>query len=62
MTNFGNYTDRIAGFDWAAAEKELGYTPGGNLNIGWMCSDRVCEMGKADKLALIWEDFHGTRR
>ena len=57
MSNIGSYDERIKGFDWSIAEKELNYKDGDLLNIGWYCSDRICEQGKAEKLALIWEGF-----
>ncbi|HEY4931199.1 MAG TPA: acetate--CoA ligase [Terriglobales bacterium] len=56
-----SYEELTANFDWSIAEHELGYAPGGSLNIGWMCSDRICRLGLADKLALDWEDFQGNR-
>jgi len=56
------YEARVTGFDWSTAERELGYRPGDPINIGWHCSDRICAMGNARKLALIWEDFEGTHR
>jgi acetyl-CoA synthetase len=55
MSNIGSYEDRLRTFDWSISEKELEYTPGNVLNIGWYCTDRICQKGKADKLALIWE-------
>jgi acetyl-CoA synthetase len=55
MNHFGNYEDRVRNFSWEISEKELGYKPGDVLNIGWYCSDRICQMGKGDKKALIWE-------
>ena len=55
-----SYEDLIANFDWSIAERELGYKKGGPLNIGWMCSDRICWLGNAGKLALEWEDFQGN--
>ena len=55
MSNIGSYEERLKNFDWSIAEKELDYREGDKINIGWYCSDRICEMGKADKLALIWE-------
>jgi acetyl-CoA synthetase len=55
MSNIGSYEDRLKDFSWSIAEKELGYTPGDSLNIGWYCTDRICQLGKADKTALIWE-------
>ncbi|MBI5868127.1 MAG: acetate--CoA ligase [candidate division Zixibacteria bacterium] len=62
MSNIGSYTDRLKDFDWSLAEKELGYRAGEPINIGWYCSDRICQMGLADKKALIWEDFHGASK
>jgi acetyl-CoA synthetase len=47
-------------FDWSLAERELGYRPGGNINIGWYCSDRICQLGHAQKTALLWEDSQGN--
>ncbi len=47
---------------WSHAERELGYEPGGPINIGWMCSDRLCNMGLANKTALIWEDYQGKQK
>ena len=41
------YEQRLAGFDWTIAERELGYAPAGPLNIGWYCSDRICAPGQA---------------
>ncbi len=49
-------------FDWSIAEHALGCTPGSPINIGWMCSDRLCQRGLADKFALIWEDFQGRHQ
>jgi acetyl-CoA synthetase len=49
-------------FDWRIAERELGYQRGAPLNIGWMCSDRLCHLGLSNKPALIWEDFQGRSR
>jgi len=60
MSSTSTYSERLDGFDWAIAERELGYTPGGTINIGWHCSDRICRTGRADKTALIWEDIHDT--
>ena len=44
------------------SEGELGYKPGDVINIGWYCSDRICEMGKGDKLALLWENSLGKEK
>ncbi|MGA2382806.1 MAG: acetate--CoA ligase [Gemmatimonadales bacterium] len=47
---------------WEVAERELGLQPGGPVNIGWYCTDRICELGRRDVPALIWEDFRGVER
>ncbi len=47
---------------WSVAEKELGYTAGAALNIGRVCSDRICDLGLGTKLALLWEDHLGNTR
>jgi len=57
-----SYEELTASFDWSIAERELGYKPGDPINIGWMCSDRICHQGMADKVALHWEDYHGNRQ
>ena len=55
-----SYEERVADFDWSISEKELGCKEGDRINIGWYCSDRICQMGLASKTALIWEDYQGT--
>ncbi|MHB8054733.1 MAG: acetate--CoA ligase [Candidatus Aminicenantales bacterium] len=62
MSNIGNYDERYQTFTWRQAEQELEYRPGGVLNIGWYCSDRVCDKGKGDKTALIWEGMGGVEK
>ena len=62
MSNVATYEERRKSFDWSISEKELAYTPGDVINIGWYCSDRICQMGKADKIALLWEGFAGQER
>jgi len=62
MSNILNYDERIKNFDWSISEKELGYKDGDIINIGWYCSDRICEMGKAGKKALIWEGLGGVEK
>ncbi|MEW5701499.1 MAG: acetate--CoA ligase [Candidatus Zixiibacteriota bacterium] len=59
-SNIGSYEERLAGFDWSISERELGYRPGDPINIGWYCSDRICQLGMAEKTALIWEDHQGN--
>ncbi len=62
MSNIGCYEDRLKGFDWCIAEQELEYKPGALINIGWYCSDRICRMGKGNKLALLWEGSSGEQK
>ncbi|MEN8151754.1 MAG: acetate--CoA ligase [Planctomycetota bacterium] len=62
MSNIGNYEDRVADFSWSLAEEELGIKEGDPINIGWHISDRICQQGKADKAALIWENHAGDSR
>ena len=56
------YDERRQGFDWSLAEQELGYQTGQTINIGWHCTDRICQQGHAQKPALIWEDNAGNSR
>ncbi|MFH0765505.1 MAG: acetate--CoA ligase [Calditrichota bacterium] len=62
MSNIGNYQERLNNFSWTLSERELGYEKGGPLNIGWHCSDRICQLGLADKKALLWEDAQGNEK
>jgi len=62
MSNIGSYEERVKNFDWSIAEKELDYQPGNVINIGWYCSDRICQMGKANKMGLIWEGSSGIEK
>jgi acetyl-CoA synthetase len=62
MSHFGSYDDAVKNFSWKIAEEELGYKAGDMINIGWMCTDRICRMGKADKPALIWEGATGNEK
>jgi acetyl-CoA synthetase len=62
MSNFGSYEERVKNFDWTISEKELGYEAGNIINIGWYCSDRICQMGKGNKTALLWEGHGGIEK
>jgi acetyl-CoA synthetase len=62
MSNYPSYQELTKDFDWSISERELGYKKGDCLNIGYMCSDRICRLGMAEKLALIWEDHQGTEK
>jgi len=62
MPNIGSYEERVKNFDWSISEKELGYKKGDLINIGWYCSDRICELGHGEKIALIWEGHDGKEK
>ncbi|MGB2768110.1 MAG: acetate--CoA ligase [Candidatus Zixiibacteriota bacterium] len=62
MSNIGSHEERVKGFDWSIAKKELSYKQGDAVNIGYYCSDRNCELGLGSKLALIWEGFTGEQK
>ncbi len=51
MSNIGSYEEKQKDFDWALSEKELEYSQGDVINIGWYCTDRICEKGLAEKTA-----------
>ena len=59
MSNIGSYEARFKDFDWKRAGDDLGYGRDGQFNIGYFCSDRICERGDGSKVALIWEGFTG---
>ncbi len=56
------YEERLEGFDWSIAERELGWKRGEPINIGWHCSDRICELGRGAHPALLWEGSGGEER
>ncbi|MDP2172951.1 MAG: acetate--CoA ligase [Candidatus Cloacimonadaceae bacterium] len=62
MHNIGSYDERIKNFSWSLAERELEYQAGDVINIGWYCSDRICNKGMGEKLALIWEGLGGKEK
>jgi acetyl-CoA synthetase len=62
LSNIGSYEERLQGFDWGIAKEVLAWEDGELLNIGAICSDRVCAKGGGDKTALIWEGFGGARK
>jgi acetyl-CoA synthetase len=61
-SNIGSYEERVRDFDWSIAERELEYKKGDIINIGWHCSDRICQNGKGDKVALYYEGFGGVEK
>ena len=62
MGNSPSYEELSANIDWCVAERELGYRQGGSINIGRMCSDRICQLGLAQKPALLWENYQGSEK
>ena len=62
MQDFVSYEERLKNFDWSVSEKELEYKDGSVINIGWYCSDRICQKGKADNIALYYEGFGGIEK
>lgn len=62
MSNIGPYEERVRSFTWAQAEQELEYGKNGMFNIGYYCSNRICEKGMGSKLGLIWEGFSGQKQ
>ncbi|MCY3410006.1 MAG: acetate--CoA ligase [Candidatus Heimdallarchaeota archaeon] len=55
MSNIDSYDNVAKNFSWKQVEEELEYKEGDQINIAWYCTDRICNQGKGDKLALIWE-------
>lgn len=59
MSNIGSYEQRYSTFEWRDSEAELEYGKNGMYNLGYYCSDRICDKGLGGKLGLIWEGFNG---
>jgi acetyl-CoA synthetase len=47
---------------WDGALKDLGLEPGGPVNIGRLCADRIVDLGRGRKTALVHEDHEGRQR
>jgi acetyl-CoA synthetase len=62
MSNIGSYEERLKNFDWSLAEKELEYSNGEVINLGWYCSDRICQNGKGENTALYYEGFDAVEK
>jgi acetyl-CoA synthetase len=60
LHNIVDYDEAARNFSWKISEDELGYKDGDVINIAEYCSDRICRLGKGNKLALIWEDHKGN--
>ncbi|MCK4504738.1 MAG: AMP-binding protein, partial [Candidatus Aegiribacteria sp.] len=61
MSNIGSYERVKKDFNWEIARDVMNWKDGELLNIGAICSDRICARGDADKTALIWEGFGDKR-
>ncbi len=59
MSNIGSYEARLKDFGWKMAGEELEYGKDGKFNLGFFCSDRICDLGNGGKVALFWEGFTG---
>ncbi|MEW6423473.1 MAG: acetate--CoA ligase [Bacillota bacterium] len=55
--NLEDYEQAYARFRWTDAEKELGWTNAGKVNIVFSCVDRHVFSGKGEKIAIIYDDF-----
>src|SRR5208283_3182287 len=62
MSNIISYEERYKTFTWENSEAILEYGKKGMYNIGYYCTDRICEKGFGNKLALIWEGFNGESK
>jgi len=62
MSNIVSYEERYKNFSWEQAKNELNLDENSNINIGYIISDRICELGMGEKTALIWESFEGLER
>jgi len=56
------YEEVLKSFSFDISKEELGIKDGDVFNIGEICTDRICRMGKGSKLALIWEGFTGEEK
>lgn len=59
MSNIGSYDEKYKSFDWKMSAEELELNKTGQYNIGYLCSDHICEKGLGNKIAMIWEGLSG---
>lgn len=62
MGNIGNYEEQYKSFQWEKSQQELAYGKDGMFNLAYYCTDRICERGYGDKLALVWQGFTGEHK
>ncbi len=58
MYNIEIDNKHVKDFTWRFVENELDFHQEGSFNIGWYCSDRICNLGKSSKTALICEGLN----
>jgi len=56
------YEARRRDFNWNAARELLDWHEDELLNIGSICADRNCALGRGDKPALLWQGFGGREK
>lgn len=59
--NIGDHEEKRRTFRWDQALDVLGF-PKDKFNIGWFCTDRICDLGQGDKVALIWDSISGEQK
>jgi acetyl-CoA synthetase len=57
-----DYEGLLKNVEWSMAADDLGLDRGAPANIGWHLTDRLCERGLGEKVALVWEDAAGHGR
>jgi acetyl-CoA synthetase len=62
MNNIGSYDEQYKSFDWKFSADELEFGANGMFNIGYYCSDWICEKGLGGKIALYWQGFTGETK
>jgi len=62
LSNIGSYDERRVNFSWDIAKEVLNWKESETLNIGAMCSDRICARGDGSKVALRWQGFGGVKK
>lgn len=53
--NLGDYQETYANFDWKEVEENFSWAKTGRVNMAYECIDRHCDLGKGDKIALIFD-------
>jgi acetyl-CoA synthetase len=56
--NLVNYEEAYSSFKWEDAEKELGWSEAGKINLAFAGIDRNVLAGKGEKIAFVYDDFN----